>query len=82
MISVIFKGGDDCRQESLAMQLIVLFDKIFRDAKLPLFLQPYTVMVTSVCDVDRRSPIADRAAFCFVCGVFWTVVVGLSITDG
>jgi len=29
------------------MQLIILFDKIFREAKLPLFLQPYTVLVTS-----------------------------------
>lgn len=39
--------GDDCRQEVLAMQLILLFDQIFKEAKLPLRLRPYSVMVTS-----------------------------------
>ncbi len=47
MISIIFKGGDDCRQEALAMQLIILFDDIFRQARLPLKLRPYNVLVTS-----------------------------------
>ena len=47
MISVIFKAGDDCRQELLAMQLIILFDEIFRAAQLPLQLRPYGVLVTS-----------------------------------
>jgi len=45
--SVIFKGGDDCRQEVLAMQLIQLFNKTWKEAKLPLKLRPYSVMVTS-----------------------------------
>ena len=47
MLSLIFKAGDDCRQEHLAMQLIVLFDEIFQSAKHPLKLRPYYVMVTS-----------------------------------
>lgn len=47
LISCIFKGGDDCRQELLAMQMIKLFDSLFRKAKLPLRLHPYEVLVTS-----------------------------------
>jgi len=39
----IFKYGDDCRQEVLAMQLITLFHHIFTEAKLPLILRPYSV---------------------------------------
>jgi phosphatidylinositol kinase/protein kinase (PI-3 family) len=35
LISVIFKGGDDCRQENLAMQLIVLFDKVWAPCPAP-----------------------------------------------
>jgi hypothetical protein len=41
IVSCIFKGGDDCRQEVLAMQLIILFDEAFKDAHLPLRLRPY-----------------------------------------
>lgn len=47
LISVIFKGGDDLRQEVLAMQFIRAFDRIFRAAKLPLYLNPYAVIITS-----------------------------------
>ncbi|ETO01602.1 phosphatidylinositol 4-kinase, partial [Reticulomyxa filosa] len=45
--SVIFKSGEDMRQEQFAMQIIRLFEKIFKDAKLPLQLRPYSVVVTS-----------------------------------
>lgn len=48
LLSAIFKGGDDLRQEVLAMQFITAFDRIFRAAKLPLFLKPYSVVITSV----------------------------------
>ncbi|KAL6768298.1 PIK3 [Auxenochlorella protothecoides x Auxenochlorella symbiontica] len=44
---VIVKAGDDCRQELLAMQLIDAFHDIFREARLPLTLHPYEVLVTS-----------------------------------
>ena len=47
LLSVIFKGGDDCRQEVIAMQWINLFDQIFTNAQLPLQLRPYGVLVTS-----------------------------------
>ena len=47
LLSCIFKSGDDCRQEVLAMQLIMLFDHIWREAKLPLWLRPYSVLITS-----------------------------------
>ena len=45
--SVIFKSGEDMRQEQLAMQFIQLFDNIFKNARLPLQLRPYSVIVSS-----------------------------------
>ena len=44
---VIVKGGDDVRQEVLAGQLVSLFQNIFQAARLPLWLRPYEVVVTS-----------------------------------
>ena len=45
--SVIFKAGDDCRQEVLAMQLITCCHNILQHAKLPIYLRPYSVLITS-----------------------------------
>ena len=45
--SVIVKFGDDCRQEYLAMQLITQFKKIFDAASLPIYLNPYHILVNS-----------------------------------
>ncbi|GMH36264.1 hypothetical protein BSKO_04132 [Bryopsis sp. KO-2023] len=44
---VMVKSGDDCRQELMAVQLIKTFQGIFREAKLPLWVRPYEVLVTS-----------------------------------
>lgn len=49
MLSVIYKAGDDCRQEALAMQLINVFHHAFNRAQLPLRLRPYYTLVTSHC---------------------------------
>lgn len=46
LVSVIVKAGDDLRQEQLAMQLISLFDQIFKEAKLNLWLKPYDILAT------------------------------------
>jgi phosphatidylinositol 4-kinase len=46
VISVIFKHGDDARQEVLAMQIIRLLNHVWKRAKLPLWLRPYSVLVT------------------------------------
>jgi len=45
--SLIVKGGDDLRQEILAMQLIIKFKKIFEKANIKLYLRPYEIIVTS-----------------------------------
>ena len=47
VISLIFKHGDDVRQEVMAMQFITLFAKIFSEASLPLQLHPYCVLINS-----------------------------------
>lgn len=42
----IFKMGDDCRQDQLALQLIGLFRRVFDSIQLPSFLYPYKVVAT------------------------------------
>ncbi|GFE54128.1 phosphatidylinositol 4-kinase [Babesia ovis] len=44
--AVIIKGGDDLRQEYMVNQLLILFNEIFSNAHLPLWLRPIEILVT------------------------------------
>ncbi|XP_063613901.1 phosphatidylinositol 4-kinase beta-like isoform X1 [Penaeus indicus] len=47
LLAVIVKCGDDLRQELLAYQLLCMFQKIWAEEKLSLWLRPYKILVLS-----------------------------------
>lgn len=45
-IAIMFKAGDDLRQDMLTLQMINVMDRLWLDSKLDLHLKPYSVLAT------------------------------------
>jgi len=45
-LAVMFKAGDDLRQDMLTLQIINVMDRLWLDSKLDLHLKPYAVLAT------------------------------------
>jgi len=48
--TILFKSGDDLRQDQLVMQIIQLMDELLRKENLDLKLMPYRILATSMTD--------------------------------
>lgn len=65
---IIFKNGDDLRQDQLVIQLFTLMDRLLRKENLDLRLSPYSVLATSTIEgmiqfVPSKSLAAIMAEF-------------------
>ena len=65
--TIIFKRGDDLRQDQLVMQMIHIMDKILKSERLNLCLTPYGILATSLDEgfvqYIRATPVADFGKF-------------------
>ncbi|KAI5172999.1 phosphatidylinositol 4-kinase A [Nematocida sp. LUAm3] len=62
--AVIFKFGDDCRQDVLALQIIQIFKDVFKEKEISIYLYPYKVLATGegrgIIEVIPRATSRDQ----------------------
>lgn len=55
------KCGDDLRQELMAYQFLVTLQSIWEQERIPLWIRPYKILVTS-CDSGIIEPVLDTVS--------------------
>lgn len=84
--AAIFKVGDDCRQDVLALQVIAMFKNIFTTSGLDLYLNPYRVTATGpgcgVIDVVPNATSRDEMGRAKVNNLFTFFIAKYGNVDG
>lgn len=64
---VMFKAGDDLRQDQLILQLITLMDRLLRKENLDLKLRPYNVLACSGNPPYHGKSCSLTCSTCYMC---------------
>ena len=68
-IYIIFKSGDDLRQDILTLQILTVMDRLWLSAGLDMRMKPYKVSqcALALCLRDADLPVARRAGRGVLC---------------
>ncbi|KAK9471138.1 kinase-like domain-containing protein [Dipodascopsis tothii] len=75
LFPIVFKNGDDLRQDQLVIQIVSLMDRLLRKENLDLKLTPYRILATGV--VDGAMQYVPSISLAAVLGEYHTILAYL-----